>query len=338
MPQGGGCEGGIFPSPWEGSLPAEKLDWMEGESQNLKGSSSNQSVKGKIESNLNRVSVPQPCAPQPETLFSHWGGSAVLKLTLKTSPRESIRVRGRNSLKRLDHSSWKCTRKKPGPTRWISHLSHSVVSDSLQPHESQHSRPPCPSPTPGVYSNSCPSSQWCHPAISSSIVPFSSCPQSLPASGWPKYWSFSFTISLSNEHPGLIFRMDWLDLLAQMDKEPLLRGAWGEGLEQHKNSFWVRAPRQQDTIYRSSEGGYNTPLPFLAPEAGTGHLFQARDRCQTSPLLTQTDPATSNSFSRTQVLPCWSREVWIDLATGNYARGPQDLPMLSWEGADSFHD
>ena len=54
--------------------------------------------------------------------------------------------------------------------------------DSLRPHESQHTRPPCPSPTPGVYSNSCPSSRWCHPAISSSVVPFSSCPQSLPAS------------------------------------------------------------------------------------------------------------------------------------------------------------
>ena len=56
------------------------------------------------------------------------------------------------------------------------------VSDSLQPHESQRSRPPCPSPTPRVYSNSCPSSWWCHPAISSSIIPFSSCPQSRPAS------------------------------------------------------------------------------------------------------------------------------------------------------------
>ena len=62
-------------------------------------------------------------------------------------------------------------------------FSCSVVSDSLQPHESQHARPPCPSPTPGVHSNSCLSSQWCHPAISSSVVPFSSCPQSLPASG-----------------------------------------------------------------------------------------------------------------------------------------------------------
>ena len=60
---------------------------------------------------------------------------------------------------------------------------HSVVSDSLRPHGPQHARPPCPSPTPGVYSNSSPSSQWCHPTISSSVVPFSSCLQSFPASG-----------------------------------------------------------------------------------------------------------------------------------------------------------
>jgi len=60
---------------------------------------------------------------------------------------------------------------------------HSVVSDSLPPHESQYARPPCPSPTPGIHSDSCPSSQWCHPPISSSVVPFSSCPQSLPALG-----------------------------------------------------------------------------------------------------------------------------------------------------------
>ena len=62
-------------------------------------------------------------------------------------------------------------------------FSLSVKSNSLRPHESPHDRPPCPSQTPGVYSNSCPLSQWCHPNISSSVVPFSSCPQSLPASG-----------------------------------------------------------------------------------------------------------------------------------------------------------
>ena len=104
-------------------------------------------------------------------------------------------------------------------------FSCSVLSNSLRPHELQHARPPCPSSTPGVHSNSCPSSQWCHPAISSSVVPFSSCPQSFPASGsfpmsqlftWGGHnWSFSFSISPSSEHSELIaFRMDWLDLLA----------------------------------------------------------------------------------------------------------------------------
>ena len=101
-----------------------------------------------------------------------------------------------------------------------------VVSNSLRSHEPQHTRPPCPSPTPGVYPNSCPLSWWCHPTISSSVIPFFSCLQSFSASGsfsnksvlhirWPKYWSFSFNITPSNEYSGLIsFRMDWLDLLA----------------------------------------------------------------------------------------------------------------------------
>ena len=135
------------------------------------------------------------------------------------------------------------------------------MSDSLWPHGLQHARLCCPSPTPRVYSNSRPLSRWCHPSISFSVVPFSSCLQTFPASGsfflgggtdksfhilyytgfnailpnhhtlslshrvqktesvlctrWPKYWSFSFSISPSNEYSGLIsFRMDWLDLLA----------------------------------------------------------------------------------------------------------------------------
>ena len=105
-------------------------------------------------------------------------------------------------------------------------FSHSVVSDSLWPHESQHARPSCPSLTPEVHSDSHPSSQWCHPAISSSVAPFSSCPQSFLASGsfladnesalcirWRKYWSFSFSISPYNGYSGLIsFRIDWFDL------------------------------------------------------------------------------------------------------------------------------
>ena len=98
------------------------------------------------------------------------------------------------------------------------------MSDSLWPHGLQHTRLPCPSPTPGAYSNSCPSSWWCHPTISSSVIPFSSLLQSFPSIRvfsdesvlrirWLKYWRFSFSISPSNEYSGLIsFRMDWLDL------------------------------------------------------------------------------------------------------------------------------
>ena len=103
-------------------------------------------------------------------------------------------------------------------------FSHSVVSDSLRPHGLQHARPPCPSSTP-VYPNSSPLSRWCHPTISSSVIPFSSHLQSFPASGsFPmsqlfasggqNIGSFSFNISPSNEHSGLIsFKMDWLNLL-----------------------------------------------------------------------------------------------------------------------------
>ena len=105
-------------------------------------------------------------------------------------------------------------------------FSHSAVSDSLRLHGLQHARSLCPSPTPRVYSNSCPLNQWCHPTISSilchslllppiflSIRVFSN--ESVLCIRWPKYWSFSFSISPSNEHPGLIsFRMDWLNFLA----------------------------------------------------------------------------------------------------------------------------
>ena len=103
-------------------------------------------------------------------------------------------------------------------------FSCSVVSESLRPHELQHARPPCPSPTPGVHSNTSiesvmPSSHLilCRPLLPPSIPPsirvFSN--ESTLHMRWPKYWSFSFSISPSKEHPGLIsFRMDWLDLLA----------------------------------------------------------------------------------------------------------------------------
>ena len=113
----------------------------------------------------------------------------------------------------------------------LSQFSHSVVSDSLRSHGLQHARPPCSSPTPGVYSNSCPLSLWCHPTISSSVLPFSSCPQSFPASGsfqmsqlftsggqsiWVSASASVLPMDIQDWFPlGLIsFRIDWLDLLA----------------------------------------------------------------------------------------------------------------------------
>ena len=109
-------------------------------------------------------------------------------------------------------------------------FSCSVMSDSLQPHGLQHARPPCPSPTPGVYSDSNPLSQWCHPTISSSVIPFSSAFNLSQHQGlfkWvssshrgPKYWSFSFNISPFNEYSRLIsfrisFRIGWISLLSK---------------------------------------------------------------------------------------------------------------------------
>ena len=101
-------------------------------------------------------------------------------------------------------------------------FSHSVVSNSLQPNESQHARPPCPSPTPGVHTNPCPLCQWCHPAISSSVVPFSSCPQSFPASG-------PFPMSQLSASGGQIIRVSTSISVPPMntrDWSPLWQTGW----------------------------------------------------------------------------------------------------------------
>ena len=122
------------------------------------------------------------------------------------------------------------------------------MTNSLQPHGLQRTRPPCPLPTPRVYSNSCSLSWWCHPTISSSVIAFSSCLQSFPASGSfqmsqlftqvAKVLEFQFNNTPSNEHSELIsFRMDWLDLLA-------VQGALKSLLQHHSlkaSIFWCSA-------------------------------------------------------------------------------------------------
>ena len=116
----------------------------------------------------------------PHGLYSPWnspgkntgvGSLSLLQGTFPTQGSNPGLSHCRQTLYQLSHKVFRSDQ-----------ISRSVVSDSLRPHDLQHARPPCPSPTPAVHSNSCPSSQWCHPAISSSVVPFSSCPQSLPAS------------------------------------------------------------------------------------------------------------------------------------------------------------
>ena len=161
-------------------------------------------------------------------------------------------------------------------------FSHSVVSDSLRLHESQHARPPCPSPTPRVYPNPCPLSQWCHPAISScrpllplppirpSIRVFSN--ESTLCMRWPKYWSYSFNISPSNEHPGLIsFRMDWLDLLA-------VQGTLKSLLQHHSSKESILQRSAFFTVQLSAFGcGGSSLLHWLFSSCGEQGPFSSCD-------------------------------------------------------------
>jgi len=164
------------------------------------------------------------------TIHSLWSflkvlGALCWELGIKTKCLFIIEPHYPRNLQRVGHD-WatdKCIYKRVYDSV---QFSCSVTSNSLQPHEPEHARPPCPSPTPKVHPNPCPLSRWCHPAnlilcrpllllpwIFPSIRVFSN--ESALRIRWPKYWSFSYNIGPSNENPGLIsFRMDWLDLLA----------------------------------------------------------------------------------------------------------------------------
>ena len=126
------------------------------------------------------------------------------------------------------------------------------MSDCLWPHEPQHARPPCPSPTPGVHPNPCPLSRWCHPTISSSVIPFSSCPQSFPTSGSFQmsqlFASGSQNIGVSastlvlpmNTQDWFSFRMDWLDLFAvQGTLKSLLQHHSSKALILRRSAFFI---------------------------------------------------------------------------------------------------
>ena len=141
---------------------------------------------------------------------------------------------------------------------------------TLWPHGLQHARLPCPSLSPGSCSNSCPLSWWCHPAISSSILPFSSYPsvfhsirvfsnESALGIRWPKYRSFSFSISPSNEYSGLIyFRMDWLDLLAVQGRSP-----WKKSYDKPRQHIKMQRHYFADKGPYSQTYGFSSTLVWM---------------------------------------------------------------------------
>ena len=124
-----------------------------------------------------------PCGLQLTRLLCPWNSLGKNTGVVCHSLLQGIILTQRLNLGLLHCRQILCHLSHQGSPKYSIQFSHSVVSDSLQPHESQHTRPPCPSPTPGVHSNPCPWSQWCHPTISSSVVPFFSSPQSFPESG-----------------------------------------------------------------------------------------------------------------------------------------------------------
>ena len=166
---------------------------------------------GKRTKRRNKVRSPCgdfPGGPAVKTLFSKaWGAGLIpgqgTKIPHASQPKKNIKQKQYCNEFNKDFEKWSTSKRKEKetPVSYYNHFnnirllnlvcnifssvqfSHSVVSDSLRPHVPQHTRPPCPWPTPGVHPNPCPSSQWCHPTISSSVVPFSSCPQSFPAPG-----------------------------------------------------------------------------------------------------------------------------------------------------------
>ena len=152
-------------------------------------------------------------------------------------------------------------------------FSCSVVSDSLQPHESQHARPPCPSPTPGVYSNSCPLSQWCHPAISSSVIPFSSCPLSLPASGC---FQMSQLFAWGGQSIGVSASASVLPMNTQ-DWSPL---GWTGWISLQSNWLSRDSPTPQfKSINFSALSFLHSPTLISIPDPWKNHSLDQTDLC-----------------------------------------------------------
>ena len=155
-------------------------------------------------------------------------------------------------------------------------FSYSVGSDSLRPHDLQHTRPPCPLPSPGVHSDSCPSSRWCHPAISSSVVPFSSCPQSLPAS---ESFPMSQLFSWSGQSTGISALASFVPKNTQ-DWSPLEWTGWislqSKGLSRVFSNTTVQKHQFFSTQLSSQSSSHIHTWPLEKPEPWLDGLLLAK--------------------------------------------------------------
>jgi len=154
-----------------------------------------------------------PCALEKgkeEFKFKYWQVSLLRNKDLEMSAVFTrIRWKDKFNTLQISHLHWWVTSNTLQNLSSVQ-FSCSVMSDSFRPHESQRARPPCPSPTPGVHSDSCPSSQWCHPTVSSSVVPFSFCLQSFPASGVSSSQQVAKVLELQHQSFQWVFRADFL--------------------------------------------------------------------------------------------------------------------------------
>ena len=187
---------------------------------------------------------------------------------------------------------------------------------------------PCPSLSLTVCSHSCPLSQWCNPTISSSVIPFSSCPQSFPTSGsfpmsrlfpirWPKYWNFSFSISPSNEYSGLIsFRIDWPSCLpAQFSRSVVSDCLRPHGLQHIRLPCPSPTPRVYPNSCPLSQCGYSTISSSVVP-------FSA---------CPQSSPA-SGSFQMSQLFALGGQSIGVSASTSVLPMNTQDWSPLGWTG------
>ena len=193
-------------------------------------------------------------------------------------------------------------------------ISRSVVSDSLRPHELQHARPPCPSPTPGVHWDPRPWSQWCHPAISSSVVPFSSCPKSLPAS---EYFPMSQLFAWGGQSPGVSALASFLPKKSQ---------GWSPsewtGWISHRYTYVWGFPDGSDGKESACNAGDLCSIPGLGRSLGGGHGNPLHYSCLENPIdrLVGYSPWGHNELDTTE---------WLSTAQHAYIPSLLNLPPTS---------